>query len=306
MTGLEALRIVSGKPPLERPDAQYTRSENTGGTRLKRITRVNHLALARSPTSDIIANSPLITLRIVSVLGTNTPQHLIRLHAVKDNSHPLTLHPHFYVYPGPLPSHAHDLTLDLVSPNCHFTISPDAAVVDIQQIVILRYGQEAPLVPFMRAARPVRFGSVASLAAAAAAPPVAQAPVPIMIPTANTLTNLPTGNLNTGVAGWTANGALAKADLAFSGGEGGDVDIRTAGPVKVVRRHEGPAGAGEGSEGGDNGSNEKAVNAGANGNKRKEREQEGKGANAGTEGGDANGGKDAAGPAKKAKTGGAA
>ncbi|KAJ7096908.1 hypothetical protein C8R44DRAFT_748692 [Mycena epipterygia] len=170
----------------------------------------------------------------------------------------------------------------------HFTISPDAAVADIQQIVILRYGQEAPPVPFMHAARPVCFGSVAS-AVAAAAPPVAQAPVPVVIPTANTLTNLPR-NLNTGVAGWTAKGALAKADLAFSGGEDGNVDIWTAGPVKVVRRHEGPAGVGEGSEGGDNGSSEKAVNAGANGNKRREREQEGKGANAGTEGEGANGG----------------
>ncbi|KAJ7087121.1 hypothetical protein C8R44DRAFT_861909 [Mycena epipterygia] len=223
------------------------------------------------------------------------PVHSRLLHAVKDNSHPLTLHPHFYVYPGLLPGHAHDLTLDLVSPNRHFTISPDAAIADIPQIVILRYGQEAPPVPFMRAARP--FGGSCCCASSGSgagscrdsyreyADEFASWAWPAGLLTA-CWQRLIWRSAAAKAATWTFE---RRALLRWFYMKALRVRARAQRVATTVKTFA-----------------EKAVNAGADGNEWKEREQEGKGVNAGTEGEGANGGKDAAGPAKKAKTGGTA
>ncbi|KAJ7163834.1 hypothetical protein C8R43DRAFT_1122800 [Mycena crocata] len=84
--------------------------------------------------------------------------------------------------------------------------SVDSFTAEIQQIVILRYGQAPPANVFCRAARPFRFGAVADLAAAAQ--PSATGPTPIaavtpgiVLPRSNVVHAVGPAALNTTVAG---------------------------------------------------------------------------------------------------------
>ncbi|KAJ7631632.1 hypothetical protein DFH06DRAFT_1337607 [Mycena polygramma] len=92
--------------------------------------------------------------------------------------------------------------VEVTSKITHYAITKGATVTDsftadIQQIIILKYGQAPPPTVFKRTLRPVKFGSVAFVAQ-----DKATTPIPVKIPTPNTVIPAGTGVLNNGAAGF--------------------------------------------------------------------------------------------------------
>ncbi|KAJ6497955.1 hypothetical protein C8R47DRAFT_1068866 [Mycena vitilis] len=120
--------------------------------------------------------------------------------------------------------------VEVTSKITHYAITKGATVTDsftadIQQIIILKYGQAPPPTVFNRTSRPVKFGSVASIAQNQAA-----TPTPVKIPTPNTVIPAGTGLLNNGAAGFGGgvNGLVGAEKRKAGASEDGEPAIKKA------------------------------------------------------------------------------
>ncbi|KAJ7080488.1 hypothetical protein C8R43DRAFT_1193507 [Mycena crocata] len=214
--------IVLGRPedPVLGPDwdaSYFTVTE--GGQRCLRYTmKVFEKKGGECPSGVDIAKWP-VQPEYKDHLMAIVPTHDVCLLPVYDIDE--TLVPHGLVE-NKLRGALVEMTAKLVHHGFEKNGNPvDSFTAEIQQIVILRYGQAPPANAFRRAARPFRFGAVADLAAAAqpatGPTPIAAATAGIVVPRSNVVHAVGPAALNTTVAGWKPADTLDKAPLAFRG-----------------------------------------------------------------------------------------